>query len=206
MESEHQHDFDWNDIYTGEASDLEEVDPFFLAVLDELEPGRALDIGCGAGGLVVALAERGWQVTGVDIAPKAIAAARKALEARGLSAELHVGDASEWTSSATYDLVTNSFALPNEQEGQAAVFRLARDVLAPGGTVLIKDFDSSMKRHKVFSRFHCPTIDELVAAFDGLAIVRAEVVETPVHHHDGAEPGLDGPWTAAVLHARKNAS
>jgi 2-polyprenyl-3-methyl-5-hydroxy-6-metoxy-1,4-benzoquinol methylase len=32
-----------------------------------LKPCRALDIGCGTGGLVVYLAKRGFEVTGIDI-------------------------------------------------------------------------------------------------------------------------------------------
>ena len=69
--------FDWNEAYSGDASDYAEPDSGLIEIIDGLRPGRALDIGCGAGGLVVALAERKWQVTGVDIAAKAIEAARK---------------------------------------------------------------------------------------------------------------------------------
>jgi len=44
--------------------------------------GRALDIGCGTGDHAVNLAQRGWNVTGVDLIPRAIEAARaKATEA-----------------------------------------------------------------------------------------------------------------------------
>jgi tellurite methyltransferase len=44
-------------------------------------PPRALDVACGAGGTVAWLAQRGWQVTGVDISPTALALARAQLAA-----------------------------------------------------------------------------------------------------------------------------
>jgi SAM-dependent methyltransferase len=202
IKPEDGHEFDWNDNYTGKASDYLEPDAGLLKIIDELKPGRALDIGCGSGGLVAALVERGWEVTGVDVAPRAIAAARKVLEARGLQAELHVADAAEWRPTGQYDLITNSFALPTTQQDQVKVLRMARGALTRGGTVVVKDFDASMKRHKQFAPYHCPTVDELRAAFEGLNIVRAEVVETPAHSHgqDGHDQG--GPWTAALLVAR----
>lgn len=45
-------------------------------------PGRALDVGCGSGTSSIALAQAGWTVTGIDLAPRAIHLARlKAKEA-----------------------------------------------------------------------------------------------------------------------------
>lgn len=201
----HEHEFEWNDIYTGSASDYMEPDPQLLEIINDLKPGRALDIGCGSGGLVVALLERGWHVTGIDIAPKAIEAAQKVLESRGLQAELEVADAADWRPCAPFDLITNSFALPTTQSDQSKVFRTISEVLTPGGRVLLKDFDASMKEREEFSRFHCPTIDELVAAFDGFEVLRAEVKETPFHDHGHGQHGAggDSPPTAALLYARK---
>ena len=56
-------------------------------------PGRALDLGCGTGTNVRYLAERGWQATGLDFAPSAIAKARRKLGP--FPATLLVGDVTQ---------------------------------------------------------------------------------------------------------------
>ena len=57
-------------------------------------PGRVLDLGCGTGADAVYLAGHGWEITGVDFAPEAIAAARKKAADAGVDAAFVVGDAS----------------------------------------------------------------------------------------------------------------
>ena len=49
-----------------------------------LEPGRALDLGCGEGGDAVWLARHGWAVTGVDLSPTAVARGRRAAAEAGV--------------------------------------------------------------------------------------------------------------------------
>ena len=48
--------------------------------------GRTLDLGCGTGYWSVRLAQRGWEVTGIDIVPKAVRIARQ--RARGAGVEV----------------------------------------------------------------------------------------------------------------------
>ena len=48
------------------------------------EVARAIDLGCGAGGVSLELAEAGFEVTGVDFSPVALRKARAAAERRGL--------------------------------------------------------------------------------------------------------------------------
>jgi SAM-dependent methyltransferase len=48
--------------------------------------GRALDLGCGTGFWSVRLAQHGWDVTGVDIVPKAVRTARKRARGAGVDA------------------------------------------------------------------------------------------------------------------------
>ncbi len=63
-----------------------------VALLDQEEGGReppygrALDLGCGTGFWSVRLAQRGWDVTGIDIVPKALRLARD--RARDASVEI----------------------------------------------------------------------------------------------------------------------
>jgi len=53
--------------------------------------GRALDLGCGTGFWSVQLAQRGWEVTGVDIVSKALRAARKRGREAGVGARFVQG-------------------------------------------------------------------------------------------------------------------
>ena len=195
--------FDWNQSYSSDLADYAEPDPAVLEIIAGLRPGRALDIGCGAGGLIVALVRRSWRVTGVDIAAKAVEAARKVLQAEGVDAEFHAADATTWKPAGRYDLITSCFALPGSGAGRASLYRMILDALAPGGTVLLKDFDSSMGQVRFFAGFDLVTVEELTAAFDDLNITRAEIVDTPVHDHSPGGGKPEEHWTAALLHARR---
>ncbi len=55
-------------------------------------PGKALDLGCGTGTNVLYMAQHGWQVTGIDFVPRAIAAAKRKAEAANISPQLLLGD------------------------------------------------------------------------------------------------------------------
>lgn len=59
---------------------------------ERVTPGKALDLGCGTGTNCVYLAQHGWQATGVDFVPRAIAMARWKAEAAAVSPRLVVGD------------------------------------------------------------------------------------------------------------------
>ena len=195
--------WDWNMMYDGTARDLEPPDPLVLETALALEPGRALDVGCGAGGLLLALAQAGWDVTGVDVADKAIRAAKAVFAERGLGAALHAGDAASWAPPTSYDLVTNCFALPQTRDEQAGALSMMRDAVAPGGTVVLKDFDPSMIAITGITQFHHPTVDELVAPFADFEILRAEIVDTPAHDHGGSGAHADERWSAAFVVARR---
>ena len=59
--------------------------------------GRALDLGCGTGFWSVRLAQRGWEVTGVDIVPKALRSARARARDAGVEAKFVKGSVTALT-------------------------------------------------------------------------------------------------------------
>lgn len=98
---------------------------------------RVLVVGC-AEGQVIPLARRGIQVTGIDIADKAVTKLRAAIEQEGLSelAEAHVMDAEDLRlPDASFDAVVASGVLHHLDLERALV--AWRKVLRPNGEVLM---------------------------------------------------------------------
>ena len=116
------------------------VNPTMAEVAADLPPGRALDLGCGEGGDVLWLAERGWQVTGVDISPTAVARGRAAAAAAGLpegQVRFVADDLASFAADGEYDLVTACFLQsPVELNRSGALVRAAARI-APGGHLLV---------------------------------------------------------------------
>ena len=54
--------------------------------------GKALDLGCGRGLHSMDLARRGWEVTAIDVVPKAIQDAKKRAAERGVPVDFLVAD------------------------------------------------------------------------------------------------------------------
>lgn len=106
--------------------------------------GPALDIGTGSGVWGVRLAERGWQVTGVDIVERALDRARARVEEAGVEMRLMradvtaLGDAGVGTG---YQLLldTGTFhGLSDPQREEMA--RELSAVAAPGATLILDCF------------------------------------------------------------------
>jgi methyl halide transferase len=57
-----------------------------------IEPCRALELGCGTGSNCVWLAQQGFEVTGVDLAPLAVEQAERRAHAAGVKARFVVAD------------------------------------------------------------------------------------------------------------------
>lgn len=124
------------DFWRAAAEPWADADAAAIAALLELPSGaRVLDAPCGSGRIAVRLAERGLDVTGVDISPQEIEAAR----ARGSSATFEVGDLRELPEGA-FDAVVqwgNSFGyMP--YEGTLEALQSAARALKPSGRLLLE--------------------------------------------------------------------
>lgn len=100
-----------------------------------------LDQCCGLGRLTVELALRGHRLTGVDITPSYLEAARESAADEGLSIELIQSDVRLFARPVTYDLVLNlytSFGYFADPADDKQVVRNAYDSLTAGGLYIIE--------------------------------------------------------------------
>jgi SAM-dependent methyltransferase len=89
--------------------------------LPPVEPGRMLEIGCGSGAFMHSMAQRGWQVEGLEPSPEAGAAARS------LGYPVQIGQLETAQAPSTpYDLVVGWMVLEHLHEPIAALQKLAR--------------------------------------------------------------------------------
>ncbi len=143
--------------------------------IEHLEPGRALDLGCGAGSNAIMLAGQGWTVTGVDWSEEAVRLATEAAAAKGIDARFMVGDVTTWEPPEQYDLVISTYALPAGDDARTAI-RTARSALAEGGTLLVVEWDVSMREvWEFFEEGDFLPLQEMTEILSDLTIEKAEV-------------------------------
>jgi len=104
--------------------------------------GRSvLEIGCGAAVDLIRFARGGAVVTGVDIAPSAIALARANFEQQGMSADLRIADGQHLPfADSSFDLVYAHGVVQYTASPQQLVDE-ARRVLKPGGTAIFQVYN-----------------------------------------------------------------
>jgi cyclopropane fatty-acyl-phospholipid synthase-like methyltransferase len=116
--------------------------PELFDFIEHHPPGRALDLGCGTGTNVITLAQHGWQVTGVDFAPRAVKKARKRVKEAGEQAELLVNDVLDLSDlTGPYDLILDIGCFHGISQDD--VLRYSENLerlLTPGGYFLLYAF------------------------------------------------------------------
>ena len=142
---------------------------------DAMEPGRALDIGCGSGRDAVHLAGRGWQVTAVDVVDKALARARQRAVEEGFEVRWVKGSIGELGRlglepgySLLYDFGCIQGLSDPERRGAAAGMT---ELAAPGARLLLLAFKAG---RRVLLPRGMDTDDLLTLLGDGWELERAE--------------------------------
>ena len=106
--------------------------------------GRALDLGCGSAVWGVRLAERGWQVTGVDIVDKALDRARDRIDESGVEMRLVRGDVTALRQSdvgSDFRLVVDTGTFHGLTDAQReAMGREVSAIAAPDAALLLDCF------------------------------------------------------------------
>jgi SAM-dependent methyltransferase len=159
--------------------------PLLTTVAERLEPGRALDLACGAGRNATWLAERGWRVTAVDASEAAIEILRR----RAPEVDARVADLERRefaVEEGAWDLIAVCYYL------QRDLFAAVKQGLAPGGVAVV--IVHLVEPGHEESRFSVQP-GELPAYFDGLDIV---------HQYEGAPRDPEHKRAVAELVVRRS--
>jgi len=134
-------------------------------------PGRALDLACGTGRNALYLAEKGQDVTAVDISPQAIALAEDLAREKGLKINWIVADLDNYAIQGQYDLIVISFFSINRTMVSPIIKALEK-----GGILLYENHmlaPASVEDEAHKHRFHFQP-GELRQLFGGLSTIRYE--------------------------------
>ncbi|MGM1058659.1 SAM-dependent methyltransferase [Saccharothrix sp. Mg75] len=136
----------WDDLYRVRAQERGRVwsgkpNELLVREVAHLDPGTALDLGCGEGGDALWLAAQGWRVTAVDVSGVALARAEAAAVEAGVAdrVEWRRHDLSRTFPEGEFDLVSAQF-LHSEwaAEGERdSILARAAEAVAPGGVLLV---------------------------------------------------------------------
>ncbi len=114
-----------------------EPNQFLAEIAEVLEPGTALDLGCGQGRNSLWLASRGFEVTGLDLSSIAIEQAKAVAAELDLDASFESVDLTTWDPAGrVWDLVVLTY-LHLSHERRPVVHAAARRAVAPGGRLVV---------------------------------------------------------------------
>jgi SAM-dependent methyltransferase len=114
---------------------------FYRGVI-ERDGQPALDLGCGAGRLLLPLLSVGLDVDGCDISPDMLAFCREGAAKQGLSASLYQQAMHDLELPRRYRTIyiCDSFGLGGRRDQDATALRRCFDHLVPGGTLVFSHY------------------------------------------------------------------
>jgi SAM-dependent methyltransferase len=163
-----------------------------------LQPCRALELGCGTGVNAVYLAKQGFEVTAIDIAPTALKLAKDRATKAGVEVEWIQGDVLVPPPLEDFDLIFDRGCYHGvRRQGPSRYVEVVKKLCRPGGRVLILAGNANESGE----RYGPPRVDEhelikdFAAAFD-----LEELRET---RFDTADRDVAGALAWSVLLRRK---
>ncbi len=155
-----------NDIYSilapvydaiNGSVDYEQWADFYERELHRFEIGKTslvLDLGCGTGSMTLALARRGYDMTGIDISPEMLNVARARAEKAGVSERILwlCQDMTEFELYGTVEAVVSCLDSVNHLLSRDEVrdcFALVHNYLSPGG-IFMFDLNSPYKFRTIY--------------------------------------------------------
>lgn len=192
---------EWDRRYSGrEMLWSAEPNEFVASETRDLDPGRALDVGCGEGRNAIWLAERGWQVVAVDFSRVALQRAERLAAERRVEVEWIEADLIEFEPVAPFDLVLYAY-VHLAPSARRAVLQRASASLGGGGLLLVVGHDLDNLTGGIGGP-PVPdillTADAVSAELDGMEIDRAEQVT-----RDAEVEGEQGTAIDTLVTARK---
>lgn len=135
---DHPHYFDL--VFRDETEDEVEFFERAFKKFTKRKVRRLLEPGCGSGRLVVAMAERGYDVTGLDLSESMLEYLRRRLKRRDLSAKVVQGDMTSMKFKRKFDAAFctfNTFRHLTSQDDAIAHLRSVADHLKKGGLYIL---------------------------------------------------------------------
>jgi 2-polyprenyl-6-hydroxyphenyl methylase/3-demethylubiquinone-9 3-methyltransferase len=134
---------------SGEFRPLHAINPLRLDYIRQrvdLKDCRALDVGCGGGILAEAMAEKGANVTGIDMAPGPLSVARLHQAETGTNVDYRQATAEDFASqqAGQFDVVTCLEMLEHVPSPSSVVTACSR-LVKPGGSVFFSTINRNPK-------------------------------------------------------------
>ncbi len=119
--------------------DDNEADKAIALIEEAIDPpprSTILDVGCGRGRHAIRLAERGYEVTGLDLSPRSLEVARRRASEAGVHVDFVEGDMRDRVCAECFDGAVNLFTafgyFENEVDHGRAITAIAASI-KPGG-------------------------------------------------------------------------
>ena len=163
-----------------------------------LQPGRVVELGCGTGVNAVYLAEQGFQVTAIDVAPTALQLAQERATAAGVKVNWIQADVLAPPPLEAFDLIFDRGCYHGVRRPDPSRYvEVVKKLCRPGGRVLILAGNAN----EAGQHYGPPRVDELELINDfapGFDIEQLREIR-----FDTANPDAPGALAWAILLRRK---